>query len=173
MYLIITIQIRPFYAIKTTLYHILFRMSLNRTDSRTARKGQLPVSFYPAAHFEIIFGVPSKECRGFGICRLVLEEERDRLIRNSIFGRGRGIMILYGSSRALLSVHRGSLDKFTAHKQFGNGRFELMEAVYCELPYPGNNPLTSQKVMLLPGSYRIRTDLLYYEITLDIHFVGT
>ena len=105
---------------------------------------------------DIVFGMPSQDCRGTGICKLTSDLDqppgRNKECRQTVAFAAKPaeagkISLLF--FRELLCV-----DLF--RRQFRNGIFDMPEP--CALPFPLAEQLGLAGKKLLPGNYTIAAD---------------
>lgn len=102
---------------------------------------------------DIVFGMPSQDCRGTGICKLTSDVAQPLNLKNdcrnsvAFAGRaGEGEQVMLVFFRELLCSHLYS-------RQFRKGILEMTEP--CPVPLDLTETLGLKGNMLLPGSYAI------------------
>lgn len=141
----------------------------------TRHHGYCPAAL-PVAYFEIVFGVPSRDCRGYGICRLESISRADYYTLSAagkpVFNRTYCSLRLDSAESVTLIVNHCALDKFTRGKHFGSDTFIMSESVFCDLPPTDNSSPVVQKGELLPGKYHIFSDATRFYITIKMRIIG-
>lgn len=102
---------------------------------------------------DIVFGMPSQDCRGTGICKITSDvfrsADQKKNCRHTIAFAGRTA----GGNKISLFFLRELLCINLFRDQFRNGVFEMPEA--CALPEDMAAALNLQGSALMPGTYRI------------------
>ncbi len=103
---------------------------------------------------DIVFGMPSQDCRGTGICKLSSDLDTPpgmkKACRHTVAFAGRGI----DENTVTLLFFRELLCIDLFRRQFRNGIFEMPES--CILPRKLADSLGLTGSNLLPGQYRIK-----------------
>jgi hypothetical protein len=127
-----------------------FRQPFERASSRLSAFQNLDSQLIRC---DVVFGIPSQDCRGTGICKissdvLALRHSNADCRRTAAFvGRGRG------SDKVVLVFLRELLCTNLFRRHFRKGVFEMPEA--CPIPAELGSKLRLSGHFLLPGRYAI------------------
>lgn len=129
----------------------------------------------PVAFVEVVFGMPSRDCRGYGICKVdVLDEYTfiDRLNNLApILNKALCTLHTLDPDTVLLQVRKSSLDEYTFRKQFGRGCFEVCETFKLNLSEVCYLPTDFRRIEILPGKYELSFSRKDIFITMKIRMV--
>ena len=136
--------------------------NISSTDFRlVAGMGSSQPSAFQGAHTplircDIVFGMPSQDCRGTGICKLTSDltqpPDLQKQCRQTVaFAAG-----FAGEGKVSLLFFRELLCVDLFRRQFRNGVFDMPEP--CPLPHSLAEQLGLNGKSLLPGKYSIEAD---------------
>lgn len=140
------------------------------------RKSSRYLSFVPlpVAFVEVTFGMPSRQCRGCGICTVeVLSETHFKTRLKQLKPKAnKALASLHALTPEViqLRIRQSSLTRCTLNKQFGDGIFKLRESLILELPEVCYLPDATRSTELLSGDYPVFIDRDYIVITIKIRF---
>ena len=121
---------------------------------------------------EVTFGMPSRDCRGYGICKIDALSETNYKTRiktpKPVFNKALATLHTLNSEVMILKVRKFSLDKYTLKKHFGRGVFEVREAIFLELPEVCYLPTRIRTTELLSGDYPVYFNRDFIFITMKV-----
>jgi hypothetical protein len=140
------------------------------------RKSSRYLSFVPlpVAFVEVSFGMPSKQCRGCGICTVEVLSENHFKIRlkqlNPKPNKALASLHTLTPEMIQLRIRQSSLTSCTLDKQFREGVFKLSESLILELPEVCYLPDATRSTELLSGEYPVFGDRDCIVIIMKVRF---
>lgn len=126
-----------------------------------------PLSFpHQAIHCDVVFGSPSAECRGTGICKIsgtnsisILEPKKDCRTTKAVLVEcpdNQGITLIFFRSLLCSQLYR---------HHFWKGVLTLHES--CPLPTELSSQLENAYKLLLPASYSVVEESGFFKVDID------
>ncbi len=118
---------------------------------------------------EIIYGLPSRNCRGMGICQVKLQENANSLTQCKCSSLALARITAKGSLE--LRIFRQSLDPLLYQAHFQNLEFVLEEPKVLESSVC--DALKTGPIELMAGKYPIQESQEYIQVLIDLRTLTT
>ena len=117
-------------------------------------------------HCDVVFGSPSSDCRGTGICKISGTNSLLILHQKKACKRTQAVMVERADKQGIsLIFFRSLLCSQLYRHHFWKGVLTMKEA--CILPQEIRDNLQIEFSQMLPGNYQVREESGYFRVDID------